>query len=470
MILYRARGLQALHCIAQAMTAAGVFGIWFFSFQRLFPHSAVLEDVYSLFKYCVLIGIAVGLGHFQAAKRKTDYLNLSFVENCRVSFRQTFLVLLVLLFYVVAARHPSDVPRQFISGFLLILFVLMLFTNRLFPPWLARFVFSGHYVQNTILLGSRRGVGRLTEWLATKVMYGVNLVGVVTDGSAAEPACPLPHLGSIANLEDHIRRVSATQVVAVDVPHSPVVVNHLANTCQRMGVRLLLANDYELMLGRRIAMVEQDGIHFISFHREPLESPLNRVLKRVFDVLISVPVVVFIIPPLSLMVWLLHRSQSRGPLFFYQLRTGIHGQDFLLYKFRTMHPDNPDEAMQAKQNDQRIFSAGRWLRKMSLDEMPQFINVLKGEMSVVGPRPHLRKHDDLFRQKMISYGVRTFIKPGITGLAQVRDLRGEILTDQDVIQRVRSDLDYLENWSLLLDIEIVARTAWKVFWPSRNAH
>jgi len=107
---------------------------------------------------------------------------------------------------------------------------------------------------------------------------------------------------------------------------------------------------------------------------------------------------------------------------------------------------------------------------MSLDEIPQFINVLKGEMSVVGPRPHMRQHDDLFRQKMISYGVRTFIKPGITGLAQVRDLRGEILTDQDVILRVRSDLDYLENWSLLLDIEIIFRTAWKVLFPSRNAH
>jgi putative colanic acid biosysnthesis UDP-glucose lipid carrier transferase len=107
---------------------------------------------------------------------------------------------------------------------------------------------------------------------------------------------------------------------------------------------------------------------------------------------------------------------------------------------------------------------------MSLDEMPQFINVLRGEMSVVGPRPHLRQHDEMFRQKMISYGVRTFIKPGITGLAQVRDLRGEVLNDQDVIQRVRSDLDYLENWSVLLDTEIILRTVFKVFVPSNHAH
>ena len=180
--------------------------------------------------------------------------------------------------------------------------------------------------------------------------------------------------------------------------------------------------------------------------------------------------VVLILPVLSLIVWLFQRFQSPGPLFFHQLRTGMQGQDFTLYKYRTMRPDNPDEARQAQEHDERIFPAGRWLRRMSLDEMPQFINVLKGEMSVVGPRPHMRQHDDLFRQKMISYGVRTFIKPGITGLAQVRDLRGEIHSDQDVIERVRADIDYMENWSLLLDIEIIARTTVKVLFPSKNAH
>ncbi|MEI6562085.1 MAG: exopolysaccharide biosynthesis polyprenyl glycosylphosphotransferase [Verrucomicrobiota bacterium] len=451
------------------MAAVAGFGAWIHVFSFLTHYAGTPMDIAFFCKYGALVGAGVVIDHLRTTNLKTDFLNLKFVGNCGVSFRQTLTVLLVLLLFLVAFKHQT-ISREFIFSFIPVFFVLMLFTNRYFPLWLARFVFSGNYVQNTILLGSRRGVARLDEWLTSKVLYGVRLVGAVTDGSGAEPMTHLPHLGSIANLEDHIRRVSATQVIAVDVPHSPVVVNHLANTCQRMGIRLLLANDYELMLGRRISMVEEDGIHFISFHLEPLESPLNRLVKRAVDVAVSLPVVLFLLPVLSFMVWLLHRWQSPGPLFFYQLRTGMHGQDFLLYKFRTMHTDNPDEAVQAKKNDARIFSAGRWMRKMSLDEMPQFINVLKGEMSVVGPRPHMRQHDDLFRQKMISYGVRTFIKPGITGLAQVRDLRGEILSDQDVIQRVRSDLDYLENWSLLLDCEIIARTAWKVIFPSKNAH
>ncbi|MEI7957894.1 MAG: exopolysaccharide biosynthesis polyprenyl glycosylphosphotransferase [Verrucomicrobiota bacterium] len=451
------------------MAAAAGFGGWIFVFSRATHYLGAPMNGLFFFKYSALVALGVVIDHLRTANRRTDFLNLKFVENCGICFRQTVTVLLIVLLFLVAFKHQT-ISRPFIFSFIPVFYVLMLFSNRFFPLWMARFVFSGNYVQNTILLGSRRGVTRLNEWLSSRVVYGVKLVGAVTDGAGAESTISLPHLGSIANLEDHIRRVSATQVVAVDVPHSPVVVNHLANTCQRMGIRLLLANDYELMLGRRISMSEEDGIHFISFHREPLESPFNRLMKRALDVAISLPVVVLLLPFLSILVSLLHRWQSPGSLFFHQLRTGMQGQDFLLYKFRTMHPNNPDEAVQAKENDSRIFAAGRWMRKVSLDEMPQFLNVLKGEMSVVGPRPHLRKHDDLFRQKMISYGVRTFIKPGITGLAQVRDLRGEILTDQDVIQRVRSDLDYLENWSLLLDFEIIVRTLGKVVFPSKNAH
>ena len=469
MLLNRARGLQALHCIFQAVVAACVFWAWAWAFFELLSNTPPKDGLYYYFEYGILVGCGVAIDHLRKAKHRTDFLNLKFVENCRVSFRQSLTVLGVLMMFLVAFQD-QHISRTLLFGFVPVLFLLMFFTNRLFPLGLARFVFSGSYVQNTILLGSHQGVERLSKWLAPKAYYGVNLVGAVTDGASANTPSSLPLLGSIANLDDHIRRVNATQVIAVDVPHSPVVFNHLSNTCQRLGVRLLIANDFELMVGRRISMVEEDGIHFISFLREPLESPFNRALKRLLDLLVAAPVVVFILPILSVIVWLFQHFQSPGSLFFHQLRTGMQGQDFTLYKYRTMRPNNPDEARQAQEHDERIFPAGSWLRKLSLDEMPQFFNVLKGEMSVVGPRPHMRQHDDLFRQKMMSYGVRTFIKPGITGLAQVRDLRGEIHSDQDVIERVRSDIDYMENWSLLLDIEIIARTTVKVLFPSKNAH
>jgi exopolysaccharide biosynthesis polyprenyl glycosylphosphotransferase len=466
MILYRSRGLQALVCVLQAIATVLMFWGWLFVYERVLPNRQLVDSVSFFFYYSLLVGLGVVLDYLRTSSENTDFLNLKFVRNCGISARKTVTVVLLMFFALVAFKHQG-LSREFLFEFIPILFFTILVTNRLFPLLLARFVFSGNYVQNTILLGSRRGVERINEWLADKVLYGVRLVGAVTESSPG--VTNIPHLGSIAHLEEHIRRVHATQVIAVDVPHSPVVINHLANVCQRMGVRLLLANDYELMLGRRITMTEEDGIYFINFHREPLENPFNRAVKRTVDLAVSLVVGVVVLPVFCLAVWLLQHFQSPGPLFFTQVRTGRQGEDFLLYKFRTMHPNNPNEAVQARKNDARIFSAGHWLRRTSLDELPQFINVLKGEMSVVGPRPHLRQHDEIFRRKMIAYGVRTFIKPGITGLAQVRDLRGEITSDQDVIQRVRSDLDYLENWSLLLDLEIISRTVLKVIVPSKHA-
>jgi lipopolysaccharide/colanic/teichoic acid biosynthesis glycosyltransferase len=135
-----------------------------------------------------------------------------------------------------------------------------------------------------------------------------------------------------------------------------------------------------------------------------------------------------------------------------------------------MHPENPQEARQATEGDARVFRAGRWFRKYSVDEMPQFWNVLRGDMSVVGPRPHLLEHNDQFARLMRNYHVRAWIKPGITGLAQVRGFRGETRTEDKLKHRIESDLYYLENWSLALDVSIIARTAWQLFFPPATAY
>jgi lipopolysaccharide/colanic/teichoic acid biosynthesis glycosyltransferase len=134
-----------------------------------------------------------------------------------------------------------------------------------------------------------------------------------------------------------------------------------------------------------------------------------------------------------------------------------------------MHVANPDVTKQASKGDSRIYPGGQWLRKLSLDELPQFLNVLRGEMSVVGPRPHLMQHDDIFARVLVNYPVRRNVKPGITGLAQVRGFRGETRTNEDVVKRVESDIYYLENWSLFLDVWIILRTAWQVIFPPRTA-
>ena len=202
--------------------------------------------------------------------------------------------------------------------------------------------------------------------------------------------------------------------------------------------------------------------------QEPLEDPINRMAKRIIDVLFSSLVIVTILPGLCLFVWLLHRIFSPGPLFYRQVRTGRDGEVFQMLKFRSMRVNDTPGA-QATVGDNRIFTGGNFLRRSSLDEIPQFLNVFKGEMSIVGPRPHFVDHDVEFGEIIENYPLRQFAKPGITGLAQVKGCRGETNTPRKVRQRVRLDHFYLHHWSPMLDLFIVGNTMIQVIWPHRNA-
>jgi lipopolysaccharide/colanic/teichoic acid biosynthesis glycosyltransferase len=190
----------------------------------------------------------------------------------------------------------------------------------------------------------------------------------------------------------------------------------------------------------------------------------------VLDLAISLPVILFVLPPITLAVYLIHRWQSPGPLFFKQKRTGLHFAPFDIIKFRSMHVANPDETQHATAEDPRVFALGRWLRKLSIDELPQFINVFRGEMSIVGPRPHMIEHDDQFEKTAEFYRVRSLVRPGITGLAQIKGHRGETRQPSDIIERVRSDVYYLEHWSFGLDWAIIFQTGWQMIRPPKSAY
>jgi lipopolysaccharide/colanic/teichoic acid biosynthesis glycosyltransferase len=193
-------------------------------------------------------------------------------------------------------------------------------------------------------------------------------------------------------------------------------------------------------------------------------------VKRIFDMVFSAVVVATILPSLCVVVWLLHRRQSPGPLFFKQERVGKNGVPFQVYKFRTLHVHNDDEAKQVTKDDSRVFKGGQLLRKLSIDEMPQFLNVLLGDMSVVGPRPHMEQHDCEFREIFERYGVRRYVKPGVTGLAQVKGFRGEINRPQDLRHRARLDNFYVTHWCLYMDLKIIAATGWTVIKPPKTAY
>jgi len=189
-----------------------------------------------------------------------------------------------------------------------------------------------------------------------------------------------------------------------------------------------------------------------------MQNPVNQVVKRVFDMLFASAIIVFVLSWLTPIIAALIKLESRGPVFFKQSRNGFNYKEFYCYKFRSMTPNDDAHLKQATKGDMRITKIGAFIRKTSIDELPQFFNVLFGDMSVVGPRPHMVSHTNIYARKVDKFMVRHFVKPGITGLAQVSGMRGEIEEDKDIINRVKYDIFYIENWSILLDLKIVIQT------------
>ncbi len=228
--------------------------------------------------------------------------------------------------------------------------------------------------------------------------------------------------------------------------------------------------DNKNIFSKKLKFEYYDYLPILSLRDIPLHNPLNAILKRFFDILFSLFVIFGILIWLGPLLALLISIESRGPVFFIQKRTGFDNNEFQCFKFRSMAVNELSDERQAGKNDMRVTRIGRFIRKTSIDELPQFYNVLFGNMSVVGPRPHMLKHTDEYASRVDKYMLRHFVKPGITGLAQVRGYRGEIEHETDIQNRIKFDIFYLENWSFFLDIKIIIQTIINAFKGEEKAY
>jgi putative colanic acid biosynthesis UDP-glucose lipid carrier transferase len=221
---------------------------------------------------------------------------------------------------------------------------------------------------------------------------------------------------------------------------------------------------------KKVPSIQYFGnIPVISIRPDPLESRFNRFIKRVFDIVFSLCVIIFLFSWLLPILAILIKLESKGPVFFVQQRSGLNNRTFKCYKLRSMRVNDQADKKQATRDDERITKIGAWLRRTSLDELPQFFNALIGNMSVVGPRPHMLCHTREYSELIDQFMVRHFLSPGITGWAQIKGLRGETKTTSAMLKRVEADVWYLENWSFLLDLKIVFLTVWNYFKKDENA-
>jgi putative colanic acid biosynthesis UDP-glucose lipid carrier transferase len=196
----------------------------------------------------------------------------------------------------------------------------------------------------------------------------------------------------------------------------------------------------------------------------------NKIIKRVFDLLFSIIIIIGVLSWLIPVIALIIKLESKGPVFFIQKRNGLNYKEFDCYKFRSLEFSGQIDSDLALKNNIKTTKVGRFIRKTSIDELPQFFNVLWGEMSVVGPRPHPVSHNDKYALMTDKFMVRHFVKPGITGLAQTKGYRGEVETEADIINRVKYDIFYMENWSILMDIEIILKTVYNTVKGDEKAY
>lgn len=255
------------------------------------------------------------------------------------------------------------------------------------------------------------------------------------------------------------------------LPNSEIAkVKALMQEADKNVIRFRVVPDIEGLFNKGCMMELYGHIPIFTSRREPLENKANEAVKRLFDIIFSSVVIVLILSWLVPILAVLIKLDSKGPVFFRQLRSGKDNKPFYCLKFRSMHVNTDADCRQASKGDWRVTRVGAFLRKTSLDEFPQFFNVLMGDMSVVGPRPHMLKHTQDYSLLINNFMVRHFLTPGITGWAQVKGYRGETKETAAMSKRVEADLWYLENWSLLLDMKIILMTIWQTIRGSENAY
>ena len=328
---------------------------------------------------------------------------------------------------------------------------------------------KGYNFKKVVIVGAGKNGMELYQVMKDDLSYGVNVMGFFDDNESLRRVLP-NYLGKTDEVEDYVERNDVDEIYCTLPGTNGGKIARLLNFSEKRMIRFYIVPELYHDVKKSMVMEVMESIPLLTIRREPLQSLYNRFLKRAFDIVFSLGVLLTIFPILYIVVGTLIKLSSPGPILFRQKRTGLYGRDFECYKFRTMRVNAEADTRQAVKDDPRKTRIGDFLRRTSLDEFPQFINVLLGDMSVVGPRPHMLRHTEQYSALIDKYMVRHLVKPGITGWAQVTGYRGETRTLEQMEGRVKRDVWYIENWSFFLDLKIIVVTLLNVFHGEQNAY
>lgn len=319
---------------------------------------------------------------------------------------------------------------------------------------------------NAIIIGTGGAAAALQTFFKQSTEHSYNFLGTFHDEEKSSEEGDY-YLGKTADVINYRHSYKIDEIFCALSINDKKKINDLMTDARANFIRFTIIP--EIYSKNAVTAQVFGHIPIISSRPEPLENMPNRLSKRLFDICFSILVIVFVFSWLFPILAILIKLESKGPVFFSQMRPGKNNNPFRCFKFRSMKINNDSDTKQATLGDARITRTGAFIRKTSLDEMPQFFNVLIGNMSVVGPRPHMQGQTVHYSQLIDKFMVRHFLKPGITGWAQVNGLRGETRTTQSMLDRVEADIWYLENWSFLLDLKIIFLTVYNIIRGEKNA-
>jgi len=382
--------------------------------------------------------------------RRTVHFSEEFFPVVRVVALGMLIVMAAAFFYRAFSFS------RIVFGLLAVFSVLLISAGRFIVMKMEQRRYSrGRDIKHVVIVGSNPTAARIYEAIAHNPSLGFRVHGFFsTGGKGAMARMKARYLGRIGKVSDFVHRNRIDLVLVALTYKEHALLLELIKDCEGVNVEILMVPDMVDMMTSRVRVTELEGIPFLQV-REAALSTWNRILKRTFDIVVA-SAVLLIASPFILFIAFLVKVTSPGPVFYVQERVGLDGGSFNVMKFRTMRADAEKETgpVWAKKDDPRTTRIGRFLRRFSLDEIPQLINVLRGEMSIVGPRPERPYFVERFKKQIPKYLDRHRVKTGMTGWAQVNGLRG----NAPIEERTKYDVYYVENWSLVFDLKIIFKT------------
>lgn len=434
-----------------------------FLLKEHIPTDFAIQYTY-LWMYCNAAWLAVSWGN--NTYRNDDIFSFERFSRNSIHAFGYYLGLITLYLFM---NKEAEISRLFFIS-VLISFGLGLFTNRIIHLGLYHYFRNKSYItKKVMIIGYNQRAKKLVDYLEQQPI-ATEILGFCEDEKNMHELTNYPVIANRQNAIDISQKYQVTEIYSTISPEEDKSLYALMNQADQACIRFRILPDLDKFIRRPVHIEYIEDMPMLSLRNEPLEDVGNRIKKRLFDIAVSSLVIVFILSWLVPIIALLIKLESKGPIFFIQKRNGKDGKPFNCLKFRSMKVNDDSNSKQATKNDSRITKLGAFMRKTSIDELPQFFNVLMSDMSIVGPRPHMLKHTEDYSRLINQFMIRHFLKPGITGWAQINGYRGETKTLQDMADRVKYDIWYLENWSMLLDARIVFMTAFNVVRGEKNAY